>query len=112
MIDVIPSPLAWTLTGGSGAVIVMLVLRFLLKQYGEIPTDHKKARAEGVIHDAYRELIDSMRNEISRLHDEVTRIKKAVDDCEDRHRERDNRDEERSRELFQLKAQLRERGLL
>jgi hypothetical protein len=105
-------PATWALGGGAGSILVMLVVRFLLKQYGEIPVDHKRSRAEGAIHDAYRELIESLRGEIGRLHNEVTRIKVAVEDCERRHHERDIREDERSEEIRDLTNRLRDRGLL
>jgi chromosome segregation ATPase len=105
--------------GAVGSVLLMLIVRFLLRQFGEIPVDRKRAaadgaraEAEGAVHAGYRQLVKDFRDEIDRLHNEVRRMKASIDSCEDRHRERDARDETRAGEMRELKAQLRERGVL
>jgi hypothetical protein len=105
--------------GGAGSVLLMLVVRFLLRQYSEIPVDRKRAAADGAraeteaaVHDGYRKLVKDFRDEIDRLHTEVRRMSASIDACEERHRERDARDDIRSDEMRELKARLRERGVL
>jgi peptidoglycan hydrolase CwlO-like protein len=105
--------------GAVGSVLLMLIVRFLLRQYGEIPVDRKRAAADGAraeaesaVHDGYRKLVKDFRDEIDRLHNQVRRMEASIDECEARHRERDERDEIRADEMRELKTQLRERGVL
>jgi hypothetical protein len=74
--------------GAVGSVLLMLIVRFLLRQFGEIPVDRKRAAADGAraeaesaVHDGYRQLVKDFRDEIDRLHNEVRRMKASIDDA-------------------------------
>lgn len=100
------SPLSIVLGGGGIAGLAILVLRFILSQAAGVTTDKHKSRGEVVVHEGYAALIKSLRDEVERATAEIERVRAMCEACDARHRERDEKDDERDMEIALLKSKI------